>query len=70
VAPTAFQTAGSTSNTSSAGAAIGAYWDGTNLSNVINGDIYAVLVWARVLSAAERNRAERYLGQQLDGGNE
>jgi hypothetical protein len=54
----AFQTAGVTSNTASAGSALGSQSD---LGSPLVGDIYEFLAWPRLLTSAERLAAEDYL---------
>jgi hypothetical protein len=58
---TSFQTAGNTSNTDSLGVSLFATPVGANL---VTGTLGEVLIWPRALTAAERQRVERYLGKK------
>jgi hypothetical protein len=58
---TSFQTDGNTSDTDSLGTSLFATPAGANFCTATLGE---VLIWPRVLTAAERQRVERYLGRK------
>lgn len=58
---TSFQTAGNTSDTDSLAVSVGS----GNGANFMDGWIGELLVWPRVLTDAERQRVERYLGKKF-----